>query len=489
MQRKNRFVFFSAIVLSTALLAWGLSTSPDHLNSAGEANDVENSTATNADSRGSSVSPPVSSGEEFVVHEWGTFTTFSGSDGVFLEYRPLAQEHSDLPPYVLDRGSYSPIQALSKSRIRARVRMETPVTYFYTDRVRSVEVSVDFPQGLLTEFYPPVKSMLPPLDIKKAFGEGESIGESSLNWGKVNLIPQSELVPGIQDPSLRRQIADRIMRASVPHGPGEFHYAQARETDSALVHVHHEGSLPYSVMSGNVTSGEHDFLEKFLFYRGVGTFDLPVDVAFREDAPYFANRGNQVVRSVIMIESYDGQLKAAKLDAVAPGESVRVADVRPMSRKDLRDLVIQSLVDEGLYEKEAIAMVNTWDNSWFTDPGRRVLYMVPSETIDELLPLHIKPKPQETRRVLVGRMEIMSPDDEAQLAEAVRQSIRMREAWIRQHSDQKDSAPAYPIPKNITSWGRMTEPALVRVSKIANEVAVQNEAKFLLASLRAASSR
>jgi hypothetical protein len=39
--------------------------------------------------------------EGLVVHEWGTFTSFSGSDGVRLEFRPLADE--DLPPFVLDR--------------------------------------------------------------------------------------------------------------------------------------------------------------------------------------------------------------------------------------------------------------------------------------------------------------------------------------------------------------------------------------------------
>lgn len=40
-------------------------------------------------------------GDGLIVHEWGTFTSFSGSDGVRLEFRPLADE--DLPPFVLDR--------------------------------------------------------------------------------------------------------------------------------------------------------------------------------------------------------------------------------------------------------------------------------------------------------------------------------------------------------------------------------------------------
>ncbi len=65
------------------------------------------------------------------MHEWGTFTEFSGSDGVRLEFRPLADE--DLPPFVLDRFLQSGVgNPFSKSEIRVRLRMETPVTYFYT---------------------------------------------------------------------------------------------------------------------------------------------------------------------------------------------------------------------------------------------------------------------------------------------------------------------------------------------------------------------
>src|SRR5687767_14325465 len=102
-----------------------------------------------------------------VVHEWGTFTNFSGSSGIQLEFRPLLD--SDLPAFVHDRAlqSINPITLLLlKNAYSARQRMETPVTYFYTDRSREVDVRVDFPKGLLTEFYPPVRKMGPAFDIK-----------------------------------------------------------------------------------------------------------------------------------------------------------------------------------------------------------------------------------------------------------------------------------------------------------------------------------
>src|SRR5579872_2196639 len=78
-------------------------------------------------------------GDGLIVHEWGTFTSFSGSDGVRLEFRPLVDE--DLPAFVLDRFLQSGVaNPCSKSQIRVRMRMETPVTYFYTNRERDVNV-------------------------------------------------------------------------------------------------------------------------------------------------------------------------------------------------------------------------------------------------------------------------------------------------------------------------------------------------------------
>lgn len=63
----------------------------------------------------------------FIVHEWGTFTTFSGSDGVFLEFRPLTVEANDLPAFVANRTSDLALSVFSKARIRGKVWMETPV--------------------------------------------------------------------------------------------------------------------------------------------------------------------------------------------------------------------------------------------------------------------------------------------------------------------------------------------------------------------------
>src|SRR6059058_3683978 len=108
---------------------------------------------------------------KLIVHEWGTFTNFAGSDGVYMEYRPLV--FNDLPEFVLDRGGQTTLAKsrpapgtlfLGKARIISRSRMETPVTYFYTDAPMQVEARVDFPHGMLTDLYPAAKSMSPLVD-------------------------------------------------------------------------------------------------------------------------------------------------------------------------------------------------------------------------------------------------------------------------------------------------------------------------------------
>src|SRR5688572_14939385 len=78
-----------------------------------------------------------------LVHEWGTFTSFSGSDGTPLVFMTLPR--ADLPGFVAYTGG-KPNPALQ--------RMETPVTYFYASAPMDVGVGIGFPEGSFTEHYP-----------------------------------------------------------------------------------------------------------------------------------------------------------------------------------------------------------------------------------------------------------------------------------------------------------------------------------------------
>jgi hypothetical protein len=74
-----------------------------------------------------------------------------------------------------------------------------------------------------------------------------------------------------------------------------------------------------------------------------------------------------------------------------------------------------ALAKEGLYAREASAMVNTWKDSWFEEDGVRVLYVLPRAWTDRTLPIELKPSPKELVRVMVGRLEMLIPATERAL--------------------------------------------------------------------------
>ncbi len=111
-----------------------------------------------------------------IVHEWGTFTSIAGKDGVALEWRPL-NGPADLPKFVhtiqkADAG----LRNAPKADLRAAVRMETPVIYFYSNNQIDVSVKVDFPKGKITEWYPQARLL-----------------STGINWGRFKVMPGTSL--------------------------------------------------------------------------------------------------------------------------------------------------------------------------------------------------------------------------------------------------------------------------------------------------------
>ena len=403
---------------------------------------------------------------KLIVHEWGTFTSFSGSNGAQLDFRPLLNE--DLPSFVLDRESQFGVPVFTKSRIRAKIRMETPVTYFYTDVERTIQANVGFPKGLLTEFYPPVDKLTPAHKAKLTTSGHEIFGNSTLDWGDVHLIPAAKLTSQVQDPHTREWLRDLAERKILPHdnNPSD-HYYHARETDSALVHVHREPK-------GTQPAG--DFIEKFLFYRGVGRFDQPLDVVVTEDNRFkVTNKGQQEIRSLFRVTCANRVLTYSLMDSLAGGTTAEFpTEEKSVTSKELQEQVAKALVAEKLYPKEAAAMVKTWADSWFAEEGTRVFYMVPRDVTDQVLPLTISPAPDETVRVLVGRVEVLSPTTERELMKVIGERAVTR----AEHAAAGDNTPL-PIPAELTKLGRLAEPALVRVRELAKDDRISREAELL----------
>ena len=90
--------------------------------------------------------------------------------------------------------------------------------------------------------------------------------------------------------------------------------------------------------------------------------------------------------------------------------------------RDLREMMRSALIEQGLFEDEADALLNTWQVSYFQSAGLRLFFLVPESWTNQVMPLRIgtrhgqKPVEAEITRVMVGRIEIVTPEQRALLA-------------------------------------------------------------------------
>jgi hypothetical protein len=365
-----RTILFAAVACSLAAAGYWLSPT----NAAAPANPAEAAAA--------AAVPPAATGG-FIAHEWGTFTSFSGSNGVAVGFSP---NNTDLPEFIYEQ--ISPFSKSGRLQAHGLISMETPVVYFYTDREMKVSVNVDFPRGWITEWYPFAAQA--PSVLKGS----ETSGGQKIRWN-------ARLLPG-----------EPVAFPADQHDTKNPYYL-ARATDSSPVQV--EAPLPPERRIQELRGGSVVQREKFLFYRGVGTFPPPVTVtALGGERVRVTNSSGGRVGGLALVSVRDKKVGFRALDPLEAGaEGSTTIPVAADQRGELAEYLVQQLTAAGLYEKEARAMVKTWDNAWFGEQGTRLLYLVPRAKTDEVLPIQIEPAPKELVRVLVGRHDFLTPEQEA----------------------------------------------------------------------------
>lgn len=316
------------------------------------------------------------------VHEWGTFTVLSGANGVPVSWYQPGQDLASLPDFVGKAGNF-------KSRI-ARVRMETPVIYFYPEKSQHVSVSATFKDGAISETFP--FSALP-----------ISLANMPATWsGTLHAPDDAEalaLIPEEKSPD--------------PHEP----YSAARNVPDAWIFKSDLEKHPFKQNETLTTQAE-----KFIFYRGAGNSALPLHASLGTDHTVTVNNYTQEPTEGIALRVNDGMATWKTIPVSNDSSTASTVKLdtapRPVSEieEELATHWVSALTKKGLTPDEAAAMVATWRATWFREPGTRVLSIVPRTYVDSVLPLKITPKPEKIERVFVARLEVISDEKTRKLA-------------------------------------------------------------------------
>jgi hypothetical protein len=294
-----------------------------------------------------------------VAHEWGTFTMVIDTDGTAIDwFKPLLTE--PLPAFV------HRVSRVPKERLDFKVRMETPVIYFHSQEPLTVDVRVEFPLGQITETYP--------LGVR---GTGDRNPHS---WTGLRVDPALE-------PRFPRELG------------GDHYYAARAVAATPLELTRADGVVER---------------ERFVFYRGVGDFELPLRAKLDGARLRIANEGSESYGAAFLFERRGERATLRPLGELRPG-AVSLIDLSSDALEPRVDLAAleDALVADGLFRDEAAAMIETWRSSWFEE-GMRLLFTMPRAKIDELLPLSITPAAR-IERVFVGRYELVSEAARAEI--------------------------------------------------------------------------
>lgn len=352
----------------------------------------------------------------YTLHEWGTFTTVAGSDGVLLE--GLDREEAPLPRftyshYGLENGNMPrlngrPVKGMMRRPLAGvTVKMETPVIYFHSDQAFDVNVKVGFTGGTISQWYPDRSGgeTLPPLPRLPANPTPEDHAKRVLDFSK----PYKGSIEW-----QARVLSPEESRDAILFRPGEtLHWMRPRVPEANAVRT---------------AKGE---TEGFLFYRGIGNFDPGLRTTVSGDETlHLENRSGGAIPFAFVFERdglttrwsrvKGGLANGAK--AEVPKAAMAATELTPeMIEAGIREQpfpepvyreMVEGLTATGLLKSEATAMVETWWESYFETEGLRVFWVLPESRTVAILPLEVSPAPKKQVRVLVGRSEVIRPGKE-----------------------------------------------------------------------------
>lgn len=295
--------------------------------------------------------------ENFIAHEWGVFAVDMRNNFIQIGM-PVTQEQK-----------------------RGDIRALKPIIYFYSQEPLSVKVRVKFPYGNPGRTLPQAELLGNELKWKVKVLEGkENVEENELN--KKDKTPKEEMTERI------RRIPPRLPQSIT----NEDWVEMARDVKANTIKVNMQK-------------------EKFLFYDG-WIRNYKFNVSMEEDktsktGTVFSidNESEYPAYDILIIKKDDDQYEIGTLENLKSEKSVKVK-TEVIKEKDFQKkgskMLEEALTKAGLYKDEAKSVAEIWKEKFFDeekDSYTYLIYRMPEEEYNKLLPIKINPIPKELKRI------------------------------------------------------------------------------------------
>lgn len=394
----------------------------------------------------------------FVVHEWGTFSHFAGANGEVVD--GLGAEEEKLPNFVHTfgkmRGVVTDHVMPTKGGVNVQQvfqKMETPVIYFYTPKRQKVTVDVAYRRGVLSEWFPQVASYegLGPMRYQQRANPAAARSDAAIKLKDL----QSSKVRWLVDVLATGAARPGRVPAVDPTDPWDF----ARNVAASWLYG---------------GSGKKE-AERYIFYRGLSAETRTPALKALPGGKVELTQGNHHAHftKAFLLSVHGDRAGMVPVAPMKAGDKATYV-LQPNAKKadvvaDIKRQVLANLIASGLYADEARAMVKTWTRSWFEKDGQRLIYLVNPDYVNWMLPLTIDPVPAKVVRTFVGRLDFLTPEKEAALERAVRDS------------GSTNAAAAEASRRELATVGRFVEPALRRILAVTKDTQTRTNARALLA--------
>ena len=292
-----------------------------------------------------------SDGKDFEVHEWGVFMMYQGIGADLV----ASTSYDDLPDFVIRREKIK-----EDAKVCPRCKQKTcacdlyppptlykpmkPIINFYSKEKLNVSVGVGYPRGVFSVWYPKHTTL--------------SNSGADISWKELTITPNKP-EKGIRNPK------------------GSSWWDIARDTDSAYV-VTKDGDA-----------------EKFIFYEGESK-NMPLDLEVKVKDGKVLVKAKNKFKSVFVING-------KKIAWFKELEGCLQVDFKEIiEQKEAMKKLERMLIDQGMFEKEAVGIAKIWEKEFFENDGVRVIVMMSRSDVDKALPIQITPKPKKLARAMLA---------------------------------------------------------------------------------------